>query len=101
MEDRRTVNYPGLKAGAWSRKATSQVETGKGGKGIQLPADYVSNRSFRRTSRCFLSLLHCKALIMQTKGKGSKVLVADREGQEPVIDIPEGRFAARLTSPGP
>ena len=31
---------------------------------------------------------------MQTKGKGSKVLVADRKGQEPVIDIPEGRFAA-------
>ncbi len=34
---------------------------------------------------------------MQTKGKGSKVLVADRKGQEPVIDIPEGKFSA-LTS---
>lgn len=51
---------------------------------------YVSNRSLRRTSECFLSSLLCKALIMQTKGKGSKVLVAICKDRSRLLTFPRG-----------
>ena len=70
-------------------------------QGKRYPTRYVSNRSSRRTSECFLSSLLCKALIMQTKGKGSKVLVADRKVRSRLLtfsrgDLPQGlRHQAR------
>ena len=54
---------------------------------------YVSNRSSRRTSRCFLSLLLCKAWIMQTKGKGSKVFVDTRNGRSRLLTFPRGDWS--------
>ena len=44
------------------------------------------DRSLRRTSKCFLSLLLCKALIMLAKGKAPKVLAAapPLEAREPI-----------------
>lgn len=67
------------------------------------PTRYVSNRSFRRTRECFLSSLLCKALIMQTKGKGSKVLVAICKDRSRLLTFPRGDSpplkAVYVTSP--
>ena len=79
------VNHPTLKDGAWSPKTPSQVDQGK-----RYPIRYVNHRSFRRTSKCFLSLLLCKVLIMLGKGKGPKVLIAVRKGWSRWLTFPRG-----------
>ena len=50
----------------------------------------VDNRSFRRTSKCFLSLLLCKALIMLGQGKGPKVDAAACKSWSRLPTFPRG-----------
>ena len=82
---RRAVNHPTLKDGAWSPKTPSQVDQGK-----RYPIRYVNHRSFRRTSKCFLSLLLCKALIMLGQGKGPKVETAACKSWSRLWTFPRG-----------
>ena len=56
--------------------------------GIQ--SAYVNHRSFRRTSKCFLSLLLCKVLITLGQGKSPKVLIAVRKGWSRWLTFPRG-----------
>ena len=48
------------------------------------------DRSFRRTSKCFLSLLLCKALTMLGKGKGPKVDAAACKSWSRLPTFPRG-----------
>ena len=51
---------------------------------------HVNHRSLRRTSKCFLSLLPCKVLIMLGQGKSPKVLIAVRKGWSRWLTFPRG-----------
>ena len=53
------------------QKRSSQVDQGE-----RYPTRYVSNRSFRRTSKCFLSLLLCKDRITKAKAGVIKATVS-------------------------
>ena len=79
------VNYPALKGGASGEIPKAGLKQGK-----RYPVRYVSHRSFRRTSECFLSSLLCKALIMPPKGKGAKVLVAAIKSRSRLLTFPRG-----------
>ena len=80
-----SVNHPALKDGAWSSNDPGQIDQGK-----RYPARYVSNRSFRHTSKCFLSLLLCKDRITKAKGKAPKVLSAARKSGSRLLTSPRG-----------
>ena len=51
---------------------------------------HVNHRSLRRTSKCFLSLLLCKVLIMLGQGKGPKVETAACKSWSRLWTFPRG-----------